>query len=199
VTRVVRNLLILGALALLALPAPAFASPDQAIRDCGRDGDLDGKYSNADLRKARDNLPSDLAEYSDCHEILNSAIKGGSDKGGGAGSPGIGGTDPEGEAAARAEDEGELAAIAGGGGGNGAPPKVDVGGTSLEPDRSGFFSLSGAANEVPIPLFLALTLLALLALASGVGALRERIPALARIPLLSKIPTPRVPFTGRRS
>jgi hypothetical protein len=32
------------------------------------------------------------------------------------------------------------------------------------------------------------------ALIGGLVALRERIPALARIPLLSKIPTPRVPF-----
>jgi hypothetical protein len=46
---------------------------------------------------------------------------------------------------------------------------------------------------------IALLLLGVMALASGVGGLRERIPALARIPLLSKLPTPRVPFIGRRS
>ena len=46
---------------------------------------------------------------------------------------------------------------------------------------------------------LALLLLGGLALASGVGSLRERVPALARIPLLSKIPALRVPFFGRRS
>jgi hypothetical protein len=75
---------------------------------------------------------------------------------------------------------------------------VDVGGTSLKPDSSGFFNLGGAANQVPLPLLLALILLSLFALASGLGALRERVPALAGMPFLSKIPAPRVPFTRRR-
>jgi hypothetical protein len=144
VNRVVRHLLVLGALAALALPAPAFASADQVVRDCARDGKLDHNYSNAELRRARNNLPADLADSDD-------------------------------------------------------RPKVDIGGSSLEPDSSGFFNLKGAANDVPLPLVLALLLLSALALASGIGALRERMPALARIPLLSKIPTPRVPFFGRRS
>ena len=192
--KAVRHLLLLGALALLALPAPAFASADAVIRDCARDGRLDRSYSNAELRKARDNLPSDLDEYSDCRDVIANAIKGGSDLGGGLGSPGVGGIDPAGEAAAQADDQADLAAAMGD-----APPAVDVGGTSLEPDSSGFFSLGGAANQVPLPLLLALMLLGGLALASGLGSLRERVPALARIPLLSKIPASRVPFFGRRS
>jgi hypothetical protein len=171
-------------------------SANQVLRDCIRDGKLDGHYSNAELRKARDNLPSDSDEYSDCGQIIAAAIKNGSNRGSGAGSPGVGATDPAGEAAARSADAGDLAAVAAGTGG---APKVDVGGTSLEPDSSGFFNLGGAANQVPLPLLLALILLALFALASGAAALRERVPALARIPLLSKLPTPRVPFFQRRS
>jgi hypothetical protein len=194
VTRAVRHLCILGALALLALPAPAFASADEVIRDCARDGRLDKKYSNAELRRAKDNLPADLDEYSDCRDVIAAAIKGGSDASGGAGSPGVGGIDPAGEAAAQADDQADLAAAAAGG-----APRLDVGGTSLEPDSSGFFNLDGAANNVPLPLLLALILLGVLALASGIGSLRERVPAVARIPLLSKIPATRVPFFGRRS
>ena len=194
--RVNRQLLIIGALALLAFPAPAFASADQVIRDCARDGVLNHKYSNSELRKARNNLPADLDEYSDCRDVIAAAIKGGSDRGLGAGSPGIGATDPAGEAAAQAEDQSELAALASG---KGPKPNVDVGGTNLEPDSSGFFNVGGAANEVPLPLLLALILLSLFALASGLGALRERVPALASVPLLSKIPTPRAPFLNRRS
>jgi hypothetical protein len=170
------------------------ASANQVLRDCIRDGKLDGKYSNAELRKARDNLPSDSDEYSDCSEIIAAAIKGGSNRGSGAGSPGVGATDPAGEAAARTQDTGDLAAIAN----SKDPPAVDVGGTSLAPDSSGFFNLAGAANQVPLPLMVALVLLALFAMASGAAALRERVPALARIPLLSKLPTPRVPFFQRR-
>ena len=193
--RLVRHLLIAGALAVLALPAPAFASADQVIKDCARDGKLDRKYSNPELRRARNNLPADLDEYSDCRDVIAAAIKGGSDRGIGAGSPGVGATDPAGEATAKAQDEADLAAIASG---KEKKPKVDVGGTSLAPDSSGFFNLGGAANDVPLPLLLALILLGLFALASGFGALRERVPAVAHVPFLSKIPTPRVPFLKRR-
>jgi hypothetical protein len=192
--RVVRHLLIIGALAMLALPAPAFASADQAIRDCARDGHLDHHYSNAELRRARDNLPADLDEYSDCRDVIANAIKGGSDLGGGAGSPGIGATDPAGEQAAQAADQADLAALAN----SDDKPKLDVGGTTLKPDSSGFFNLGGAANQVPLPLLIALLLLCTVALASGLGSVRERVPALARIPLMSKIPTLRVPFIRRK-
>ena len=193
--RAARNLVVLVTLALVVIPAPAVASVDQVLRDCIRDGKLDRKYSNAELRKARDNLPSDSDEYSDCSEVIAAAIKGGSNRGSGAGSPGVGATDPAGEAAARTEDAGALAGITDG---KGDAPSVDVGGTSLQPDSSGFFNLAGAANQVPLPLLIALLLLALFAMASGAAALRERVPALARIPLLSKLPNLRVPFFPRR-
>ena len=194
-TRAARNLILVGLIALLALPTSAFASADQVLRDCIRDGKLDRHYSNAELRKAKDNLPADSDEYSDCSDVIASAIKGGSDRGSGAGSPGVAASDPAGEAAARAADQGDIAAVASG---KADPGKIDVGGASLEPDSSGFFNLSGAANEVPLPLLVALILLGVFALASGFAAMRERVPALARIPLLSKIPTPRVPFFQRR-
>jgi hypothetical protein len=194
-TRAARNLIALGVLAVVAMPAPALASPEQVLRDCNWDGKLDRTYSNEELRKAKDNLPADSDEYSDCSEVIASAIKSGSDRGHGAGSPGVGGSDPVGEAAARTDDQADLASVATG---EGDPPKVDVGGTSLEPDSSGFFNLAEAGNEIPLPLLFALILLGLCALAGGLAAMRERVPALARIPLLSKIPTPRVPFFQRR-
>jgi hypothetical protein len=194
-TRAVRNLVVAVALAALVAPASAAASASQVLRDCITDGKLDHKYSNAELRKARDNMPADSDEYSDCSDVIAAAIKGGSDRGSGAGSPGVGGTDPVGESAARTQDAGDLAAITQK---KRHAPAVDVGGTSLAPDSSGFFNLAGAANDVPLPLLLALILLALFAMASGTAALRARVPALARIPLLSKIPTPRVPFIQRR-
>jgi hypothetical protein len=194
--RAARNLTLLGVIAVLAMPASAFASADQVLRDCIFDGKLDRNYSNAELRKAKENLPSDQDEYSDCGDVIASAIKGGSNRGKGAGSPGVGSTDPAGEAAARTEDQSDLASVATAA--EGDAPKVDVGGASLEPDSSGFFNLAGAANTVPLPLLFALILLGLFALASGLAAMRERVPALARIPLLSKIPAPRVPFFQRR-
>jgi hypothetical protein len=193
-TRALRHLVVLVALAALVAPATAAASAKQVLRDCITDGKLDRHYSNAELRKAKDNLPADSDEYSDCSDIIAGAIKGGSDRGSGAGSPGVGGTDPAGEAAARTTDAKDLSVIAD----SDKAPKVDVGGTSLAPDSSGFFNLAGAANDVPLPLLLALILLSLVAMASGLAAVRERVPALARLPLLSKIPAPRVPFIHRR-
>jgi hypothetical protein len=194
VKHVVRHLFAVTLLAMLALPASANASADQVVRDCVYDGKLDHHYSNAELRRARDHLPSDADEYSDCRDVIAAAIKGGSDRSGGAGSPGIGATDPAGEASAQAADQSDLAAIAG----SEKVPPLDVGGQTLKPDDSGFFNLGGAANEVPLPLLIALLLLCAMALATGFGSARERVPALARIPFLSKIPTLRVPFIGRR-
>jgi hypothetical protein len=192
---VVRHLFAITLRAMLALPASASASADQAVRDCVYDGKLDHHYSNAELRRARDHLPSDADEYSDCRDVIAAAIKGGSDRSGGKSSPGLGATDPAAEAAAQATDQSDLAAIAG----SDKAPELDVGGQELKPDSSGFFKLGGAANQVPLPLLIALLLLCTMALVTGLGSVRERVPALARIPFLSKIPTLRVPFIGRRS
>ena len=192
--RIARHLLVTCALALFALPAPAFASADQVVRDCVYDGKLDHHYSNAELRRARDHLPSDADEYSDCRDVIAAAIKGGSDRSGGAPSPGIGATNPAAEAApCRCSPRWTRDRT-----GRSPVPPLDVGGQSLKPDSSGFFNLGGAANEVPVPLLIALLLLCAMALATGFGSVRERVPALARIPFLSKIPTLRVPFIRRR-
>jgi hypothetical protein len=205
VTRVARKLLLLAAVAVLVAPAGASATPEQVIRDCGQDGTLNRKYSNSDLRKARDNLPTDLAEYSDCRDVISAAITGGSDKGGGRGSPGqgvggAGAADP-GEQGARAQDAAELQAITSGGAGGSkddAGPRVQVGGEPVEPGGNGLFDLASASNELPTPLLIALICVGLLALAGGSLALRQRMPALGRMPLVNKIPTPRVPFSKRK-
>jgi hypothetical protein len=190
VTRGLRKLILPAALLLLALPGPALASPDQVVRDCAQDGRLDRNYSNSDLRKARDDLPSDLDEYSDCREVIGAAIKGGSDRGGGRGSGGAGGAGSPKEMAARGKDQAELEANAASRGES--RPKLEVGGRTVEPGPNGLFDLSSAENGLPTPLLVALIALGLLALVGCLVALKERIPLLARIPLLSKIPTPRV-------
>ncbi|MGH2714892.1 MAG: hypothetical protein ACRDM7_13585 [Thermoleophilaceae bacterium] len=187
-TRAARRLLALTVLALVALPGSAMANP---VKDCNTDGDLDKQYSNAELRRAIDSLPTDLDEYSNCREILSGAISGGSDKGGNRPTAGADGSPlPAKEQAARTKDNEELAAITGDPDRN--RPSVEVGGEKVEPGSNGLFDLASASNDLPVPLLVALVALALVALIGGLVALRERIPALARIPLLSKIPTPRV-------
>jgi hypothetical protein len=188
VTRAATSLLVLAALAVLALPGSAMASP---ISDCSDDGDLDKQYSNAQLRKALDNLPTDLDEYSNCRELLSGAITGGSDKGGNRPTVGADGSPlPPDEQAARTKDAEELAAITDDPESN--PPSVKIGDEQVEPGSNGLFDLASASNDLPLPLLVALIALALVTLIGGLVAVRERIPALARIPLLSKIPMPRV-------
>lgn len=198
-TRVPRHLLLLAALALLAFPAPAGATPFQVIKDCNEDGQLDRKYSNEELTKALDNLPSDIDEYSDCREVISAAITGGSDRGenrgAGSGGDGSGGGSaapitPE-EQAARAQDQADLQALTTPDGRD-KPPAVEVGGETVKPGSDGLFDLASESNSIPGPLLAALIALGILALVGGVVALRGRVPALARLPLLSKIPTPRV-------
>jgi hypothetical protein len=188
-----RKVVLLSALALLALPAAAVADP---VTDCARDNDLDHKYSNQELRKALDNLPTDSDEYGLCREVIAGAIHSGSDKGGGRPRD----TGPNGEPlspkelAQRSKDSEALAAIAGDASGTPRTPSVDVGGETVEPDSDGLFDLASASNDLPMPLLVALIALGALALTGVLVALRTRIPLLGRIPLLSKIPAPRVPF-----
>jgi hypothetical protein len=190
VIRAATRLLVLAVLALLALPATAAATANP-VMDCADDGDLDRQYTNAQLRRALDRIPGDLDEYSNCREVLSGAISGGSDKGGNRPTAGAGGNPiTPGEQAARAKDSAELEAITGDPESN--PPSVEVAGERVEPGSNGLFDLASASNDLPVPLLLALVALLLVALIGGLVALRERIPALARIPLLSKISLPRV-------
>jgi hypothetical protein len=190
VIRAATRALAVAVLALVALPGSATANP---VIDCARDGDLDKKYSNAELRRAIDRIPGDLDEYSNCREVLSGAITGGSDKGGNRPTVGADGSPvPPDEQAARGKDNEDLAAITGDPDEN--RPNVEVGGERVEPGDNGLFDLASASNDLPVPLLVALVALAILAVIGGLVALRERIPALSRIPLLSKIPTPRVSF-----
>jgi hypothetical protein len=194
VIRVARNALLLSALALAVLPAAAQAA--DPVVDCSRDNDLDHKYSNPELKDALDNLPTDSDEYSLCREVISGAIHSGSDKGGGRPSS----TGPDGgqisaeEQGSRARDAEDLSKISGETGGDPVPPSVQVGGETVEPGSDGAFDLASASNDLPTPLLIALIALAVLALTGLLVALRGRIPALARVPLLSKIPAPRAPF-----
>ena len=190
VARLRHPLALLAALAaLLVLPAVAAASPDAVIRDCSKDEKLDGRYSNADLRYARDHLPSDLEEYSSCREVIGAAIGGSGDgdrdTAAAAASDGKAG---QGENAARAGDRDELSEMAGK---NSDPGEITVGGDRVSPGSDGLFDTASASNGMPLPLILALVGLALLTIAGSFVALRSRIPLLARISLPSRVRFPR--------
>ena len=172
------------------------ASADQVLRDCIRDGKLDGSYSNAELRKARDNLPSDSDEYSDCGEVIAAAIKGGSDRGSGAGSPGVGATDPAGEATARTADAGELAAIAPAA--RTTPPPWTSGARAWHPTAAGSSTSAAPQMRCRCPLLVALILLCSVRDGQRRGrSARARAGAGAN-PAPVEAPDLRVPFFQRR-
>lgn len=175
---------------MLALAAPAaMASPEAVIRDCSKDEKLDGTYSKADLRYARDHLPSDLEEYSSCREVIGAAIGGSGDGGKDtAAAEASDGTPSQKENAARAGDRAELESMASA---NDNPGSIDVGGDQVTPGSDGLFDAASASNGMPLPLVLALVGLALLTLAGTFVALRSRIPLLARISLPSRVRFPR--------
>jgi hypothetical protein len=198
VSRVPYRSMLAVTLIALALPASAQAGGYDVIRDCAKDGRLDRKYSNAELKQARENLPSDIDEYSDCREVINGAITSGSDRGGGrdgGGGSGSSATSAQEREAARERDAAALDKLTGGG----RKPTLNVAGENVSPGDNGLFDLASAANGLPLPLLLALLFATLMAAVAGLATLRRRFPGLAeRIPLLSKISLPRVPIPGLR-
>ena len=179
------RLVLAGLVFLLAIaPAADAASTTQILRDCADDGVLQGHYSPSELRKARQNIPADTDQYTDCRDVLARAAgrgAAGGGSGGGGGGPGGAGV--------------------GGGGGSGGDPggppvvpngpddqkalddayarghdPVDVNGLKINPGAAGLSS-AAARNDLPATLIVVLALLASLALAGLVSGARRGFPA----------------------
>jgi hypothetical protein len=169
----------------LAVPALAVASPSAVVRDCAKDGSLDGSYSDADKRAALGQIPADLGEYSDCRSIIAGSIGRGGPKAGVAGAgggrhrraeaAGKGRGDAPGHHAARktpaeharkrrnrARDATEAA----------------LGQRKFDPRNPAVLEASETANGLPLPILLALVALALLCTAGTLVALGRRKPGL---------------------
>lgn len=180
-TRPMTLRLLLGLIAALALAPSAFAAGSSTIiADCEDDGRLQGKYSNSDLRKARRDMPADVAEYSNCLDVLRRAevsVGGGSDDGAGGGAPvsGGGGGSVGGAASSgtplTADTPQEKQALEEAVKGGGAP--IRVGEEDIVPGQSGI-APSGGRSELPGTLVAALIALGVLGGALGAVALRRR-------------------------
>ncbi len=171
-------ILVLAALlvgCVLALPTSASAGGWQVIDDCTADGKLDGPYSDRELRRAIDELPTDQLEYGDCKEIIAAAIGSGrqDDDAGGSdvadGSPGL--SDPA-EQAAQQGDRDALAAVTT----SGNDDPIEIGGERVRPGENGLFDAASADNGLPLPLTLVLIALVAGALGTGLWLLRHRLP-----------------------
>ncbi len=153
------------------------------IADCTDDGVLQGSYTPAQLRDARKHLPSDVAEYSDCADVLRRAeLPSNAGAGGGTSDPGLSSApgQPTGNGGAPTtplvpetpQDNEALAQSS-------AAPEtpVKVGGQDLlagaAPLREGY-----RANGLPNSLKITLVLLALAGLALSLPPVRRRLRGL---------------------
>ena len=175
-----RLLLATVLLLFVAVPATAYAGTrEKIVADCYDDGKLDGNYSPSEIRDARNNLPADIDQYSDCRDVLARALGGSGDKalGGGAGGGALGGG---GGGAGPAQDltpngpqeqqELEQAAIGGG------DQPIQVGSTTVVPGAAGLAS-DATKNAMPVTVLVALILLGLVAIAGAVPYVRRRLHA----------------------
>src|SRR5215208_850622 len=161
--------LVLGFLAVVS--AANAASTTRILRDCADDGVLQGDYTPAELRKARQNIPTDTDEYTDCRDVLaRAAAAGVSSRGGSGGSGGTGGAAGGQPPADPHSDEGR--AIVGAAGAKPPPGPMNIGGRSVIPGRASL-SANGVRNELPPGMLAALILL-------GAGALSTLLPPVRR-------------------
>lgn len=82
---------VLGALGRATLPPPAAAAGlSPPVADCETHGRLTQTYTAAELRQALATMPADVAEYTNCPDVIRRALLGevGGLKGGGSGGGG---------------------------------------------------------------------------------------------------------------
>ncbi len=159
---------------LVAAPAAMAGTRADIVSDCFDDGKLDGNYTASQIRDARNNLPADVDQYSDCRDVLSRALggSGSRDIGGGAGGGALGGggggsgapLEPSGPQEQRALDDAAAA---------GAKP-VQVGDSTVVPGAAGF-AADAARNELPGTVLAVLILLALAALAAAAPYTRRTV------------------------
>jgi cobalamin biosynthesis Mg chelatase CobN len=190
---------LLTALAIACLAAPAAASADSGVNklltDACKDEHIDGHYTQAQYKKALEQLPTDADEYTACRDVLqrgrlaalgsgkksnaNNANNG--TAGGGGGTTGGGGsTGSSGSSGAPAADPvanatpAQKKAIAQAGQ---TAKAVNVGGKLVQPGELGIGAISGSGHSVPTPLAALMVLLAAGALGGGGWWLWRRVLA----------------------
>lgn len=182
---------LLTALAIACLAAPAAANADSAVNklltDACKDEHIDGHYTQAQYKKALEQLPTDADEYTACRDVLQrgrlaalgsgkknntSSSNNGNAGGGGGGTTGGGGgsTGSSGSSGAPAADPvasatpAQKKALAQAGQNAKA---VNVGGKLVQPGELGLGAISGSGHSVPTPLAALMVLLAAGALGGG--------------------------------
>ena len=188
-------LAVLCALGVLAAPAYALDNDyHHVIRECYDTGRLDGsKYTRQALQQARRHLPTDIREYSDCEDLINAALaaknrRGGDGGGSGGGPPGGAPPNPalhtaSGAMASSQQDLDALRRETDPRTRSNTPPAVTVGNRKLTPTTGGLLNAAHGtdANDLPLPLVLALAALAAMAAVAAATVLRLGWPETRRV------------------
>jgi hypothetical protein len=152
---------------LVGAPAAlADSTRTKILREC-QEGRLTGDYTPSQIRDARNNIPDDIDQYSNCRDVLTRALlagaadsggggNGGGGTGGGPGSGGGGGGGGERLTPSTDADREALEAAAAGGG-----QPLDIAGRKVSPGEGSL------RNDLPTTLIVVLALLAV----AAVGAL----------------------------
>jgi hypothetical protein len=177
-------------LAVLASVPTVAASPTGVMRACLNEQSLSG-FSDADKRAALNQLAADADEYSDCRSVIGASIGNGSGVKATASS-----TNPTTaaqtqtpaqtrRAAARKKQRVRAARIK-----RARKAREEaLGQRKADPRDAGVFKAASTANGMPLPIWLAVLALALMALTAGVLALSRRNPRVAG--LLRRVSLPR--------
>jgi hypothetical protein len=164
---------------LVAAPAAVAGTRADIVEDCFDDGKLDGNYTASQIRDARNNLPADVDQYSDCRDVLARALGGsGSRDIGGTGGGALGGGSGGGSGDLTPSGPDEQSALDSAGAQGGDKP-VQVGDGTVVPGAAGF-GPDAAHNDLPGSVLVVLILLGLAALAAALPQTRKAVPHVLR-------------------
>jgi hypothetical protein len=170
-----RLLLVMVLTLLVAAPAAMAGTRADIVADCFDDGKLDGNYTASQIRDARNNLPADVDQYSDCRDVLSRALGGSGASDVSGGGPGGGGRPPQPLTAGSPDEQRALEAAASGGG----DKPVQVGGGTVVPGASGL-QAGASRSEIPGTLLTALILLGAAAIAAAAPPARRTVVTFVR-------------------
>ncbi|MEX0992876.1 MAG: hypothetical protein WDZ37_02665 [Solirubrobacterales bacterium] len=154
------------ACAAIATPA-AHAGSGDVIRDCAKDGALNGNYSQGELQGALNGLPSDLDEYTDCRSVIRRAVL--SKAGGDNANPQAAVSQVDATSPATEEELRQIAQA------TRSDAPVTIGGQVVRPGDPGFLA-AAFNNDVPSMLVAIFVLFGIAALTGVVFAAERRFP-----------------------
>ena len=164
---------------LVGAPAAlADSTRTKILREC-QEGRLTGNYTPSQIRDARNNIPDDIDQYSNCRDVLTRALlagaadsgNGGGGGGGTGGGPGAGGGGGNDRLTPSTDADRQALEQAATGGGQ----PLEVAGRKVSP------GVGSLRNDLPTTLIVVLALLAVAAVAALVPFVRRSVGGLSAL------------------